>query len=97
MLVLPSHLEGFGMPVVEAMATGVPAIVSDRGALPEVGGDAVQVVKAEDVDGFAAAMRLYLTTPGAAEQAIARGIVQARRYSWDSSAAALLQRYRDIA
>src|SRR5262245_10140441 len=59
MLVLPSHLEGFGIPVLEAMTVGVPVIVSNRGALPEVGGDAAQVVEPEDVAGLAAAMQRF--------------------------------------
>ena len=96
MLVLPSHLEGFGMPALEAMATGVPVIVSNRGALPEVTGDAAQIVEADDVDGFAAAMRRYLSDAGTTDEAIARGLVRARYYSWDRSAAALLERFRQV-
>ena len=96
MLVLPSHLEGFGMPSLEAMATGVPVIVSNRGALPEVAGDAAQIVEADDAAGFAAAMQRYLTDSGAMRLAIERGLVRARHYSWDRSAAALLDRYRQI-
>jgi glycosyltransferase involved in cell wall biosynthesis len=96
MLVLPSHLEGFGMPSLEAMATGVPVIVSNRGALPEVAGDAAQVVEPDDVAGFAAAMQRYLDDDGAMRQAIDRGRVRARHYSWDRSAAALIERYRQI-
>ena len=96
MLVLPSHLEGFGIPALEAMATGVPVIVSNRGALPEVTGGASQVVEADDVNGFAAAMQRYLTDTDAASEAIDRGLARARFYSWDRSAAALLDRFRQI-
>lgn len=97
MLVLPSHLEGFGMPVVEAMTVGVPVIVSNRGALPEVAGDAALVVDADDVDGLAAAMRRYLIEPGTARTAIERGLARAATYSWDASAATLLATYRALA
>ena len=96
MLVLPSHLEGFGIPVLEAMTMGVPTIVSARGALPEVGGDAAQVVDPDDTRGFAEAMRRYLVDPAAAASAMRRGIERARRYSWDASAQTLLAAYRDV-
>jgi len=97
MLVLPSHLEGFGIPVLEAMTVGVPVIVSNRGALPEVAGGAGQVVDAEDAEGFAAAMRRYLSEPGAASEAIDRGFARARAYSWDASASTLLDLYQRLA
>jgi len=96
MLVLPSHLEGFGIPVLEAMTVGVPVIVSNRGALPEVGGDAAQIVEPDDIAGLAAAMQRYLTDPATALAAVARGFERARRYSWDASAATLLDLYRTL-
>lgn len=96
MLVLPSHLEGFGIPVLEAMTAGVPVIVSNRGALPEVAGGAAQVVEADDVTGFAAAMRRYLQEPAFAIDAAARGLARARAYSWDASAQTLIGAYRDL-
>ena len=96
MLVLPSHLEGFGIPVLEAMTVGVPVVVSNRGALPEVAGDAAQIVEAEDADGLADAMRRYLEDPALAASAATRGFARARRYSWDASAATLLDLYRRL-
>jgi len=94
MLVLPSHLEGFGLPVLEAMTAGVPVIVSRRGALPEVAGDAGQIVEPDDEAGLAAAMHRYLTDPAFAAAAAARGLARARIYSWDASAVALHAAYR---
>ena len=96
MLVLPSHLEGFGIPVLEAMTVGVPVIVSNRGALPEVAGGAAQIVEPEDASGLADAMRRYLEDPGAAAAAAARGLERARAYSWDASAATLLALYAKV-
>jgi glycosyltransferase involved in cell wall biosynthesis len=93
MLVLPSHLEGFGIPALEAMTVGVPVIVSNRGALPEVTGGAAQIVEPEDVSGIADAMRRYLTDAVAAAAAIDRGLERARQYSWDASAATLVDLY----
>ncbi|HYT67087.1 MAG TPA: glycosyltransferase family 1 protein [Vicinamibacterales bacterium] len=97
MLVLPSHLEGFGMTALEAMTAGVPAIVSRRGALPEVVGDAAQLIEPDDIDGLALAMKRYLDDPASVAAATARGLARARAYSWDKSAATLLERYRQIA
>jgi glycosyltransferase involved in cell wall biosynthesis len=95
MLVLPSHLEGFGLPVLEAMTVGVPVIVSRRGALPEVGGDAAVTIEPEDVDGWAAAMRTYVEDPASAAAAVERGRRRAQAYSWDASARALFGVYRE--
>lgn len=95
MLVLPSHLEGFGIPVLEAMTAGVPVIVSNRGALPEVAGGAAQVVEPDDVEGLAGAMERYLKDPALAAAAAARGLERARAYSWDASARTLIAAYRD--
>jgi len=96
MLVLPSHLEGFGLPVLEAMTAGIPVIVSNRGALPEVAGDAGQIVEPDDPAGFAAAMSRYLDDPAFAAAAVARGLARARTYSWDASARTLLAAYRSL-
>src|SRR5258706_15632441 len=93
MLVLPSHLEGFGMPVLEAMTAGVPVIVSRRGALPEVAGNAAQIVEPDDVAGLAAAMQRYLHEPASVSAATERGLQRARQYSWDASARTLLAAY----
>jgi alpha-1,3-rhamnosyl/mannosyltransferase len=97
MLVLPSHLEGFGIPALEAMTAGVPVIVSNRGALPEVTGGAAQVVEPDDVGALAEAMRRYLEDPGRAAAATHQGLARAKQYSWDASAGVLLERYRQLA
>jgi alpha-1,3-rhamnosyl/mannosyltransferase len=92
MLVLPSYEEGFGLPVLEAMACGVPVIVSSRGSLPEVAGAAATPVDPDDADGFASAMRALLDT-GVAAAATDRGLAQASRYSWDACADAAMRAY----
>jgi glycosyltransferase involved in cell wall biosynthesis len=96
MLVLPSHLEGFGLPVLEAMTVGLPVIVSDRGALPEVLGGAGQVVSADDAGGLAAAMQRYLDDPAAAAEAIRRGLDRAKAFSWDATADTLATAYTTV-
>lgn len=86
-LVLPSHEEGFGLPVLEAMACEVPVVVSNRGALPEVAGDAGVVVEAEDVEAMADGIARLLD-PAEAAAARARGRVQAARFTWTAAAGA---------
>lgn len=92
MLVLPSFEEGFGLPVLEAMACGVPVIVSDRGSLPEVAGDAATPLPPDDAEGFARQMEALLA-PETAARAQERGLAQAARYDWESCARAALDAY----
>ena len=92
MLVLPSYEEGFGLPVLEAMACGVPVIVSDRGSLPEVAGAAAAPIDPDDAEGFARAMAQVIA--GDARAAVERGITQAAKYSWPSCAAAARDAYQ---
>jgi glycosyltransferase involved in cell wall biosynthesis len=96
LLVLPSLEEGFGLPVLEAMACGVPVVVSDRGALPEVAGDAASPVDPSDVDTLASEMQRMLHAE-AAREASRRGLARAALYSWASCAAAARQAYRSAA
>jgi glycosyltransferase involved in cell wall biosynthesis len=92
-VVLPSLDEGFGLPALEAMTIGVPVVVSSRGALPEVVGRAGLIVDPDDVAGLAAAMNRILSDPAFAGACSAAGIAQARRFSWDASAARLMEAY----
>jgi glycosyltransferase involved in cell wall biosynthesis len=92
MLLLPSFDEGFGLPVLEAMACGVPVVVSNRGSLPEVAGGAASPVEPEDVDGLCAEMSRLLD-PSAAAAAIDAGLARAAQYSWQACAAATRQAY----
>jgi glycosyltransferase involved in cell wall biosynthesis len=93
MLVLPSVDEGFGMPPLEAMATGIPAVVSNRGALPEIAGDAGLYVEPDDAVALAAAMSRVLNEPAVAPRMIAAGLERARRFTWEASAANVRRAY----
>jgi glycosyltransferase involved in cell wall biosynthesis len=92
-LVMPSLEEGFGLPVLEAMAAGVPVVVSNRGALPEVVGDAASPVDPDDAGALADALADVLRDE-VAREAIARGRAQAARYSWETCATAARAAYR---
>jgi glycosyltransferase involved in cell wall biosynthesis len=89
-LVLPSLYEGFGLPPLEAMACGCPAIVSRTASLPEVCGDAVLYCDPLDSASIAEAMSRVLTEPELRETMRCRGLERARRFTWERSARALL-------
>ena len=95
MLVLPSFHEGFGMPAVEAMHAGTPVVVSTGGALPEVVGSAAFTIDPSDAAGFADAMERLLADPAERDRRVTAGRERARLFSWRSSAATLLDAYRD--
>lgn len=82
-LCLPSLMEGFGMPVVEAMACGTPVVVSDRGALPEVVGDAGIVVE-PTVEGVTDGLHAVLDDPGRSAELRRRGPLRARDFTWEA-------------
>ena len=89
LLVLPSWHEGFGLPALEAMALGVPVVVSNRGALPEVVGDAGLLVAPDDARGLAAAIETGAARSGEGAEMSARGLVQAAGFTWDAAARGL--------
>ena len=95
--VFPSLYEGFGMPVVEAMASGAPVICSSAGALPEVVGNGAMLVDPRDVDGWAQAMMKVLSDPHRATVMGDTGRSRARSYSWSRCAAETLEYLRGVA
>ena len=78
----PSFYEGFGLPPLEAMACGVPAVVSNRSSLPEVAGDAALQVDPDDPDDLARALRRLLSEPGLARELGERGVERAAGFTW---------------
>lgn len=84
--VLPSYMEGFGMPAVEAMVSGVPVVAANRGALPEVVGEAGCLVDPDDPTAMAHAIEMLLDNPAMRQQLSDAGVVQARQFSWATTA-----------
>ncbi len=93
-MVFPSFLEGFGLPVVEAMACGVPVIVSDRSSLPEVAGDAAVYVDPDDPATIAAAMMEVGRDEALRERLRGAGVGRAALFRWDEAALATAAVFR---
>jgi glycosyltransferase involved in cell wall biosynthesis len=92
--VFPSLFEGFGLPVLEAMARGVPVACSQRGALAEVAGDAAVGFDPESDQEIASAVERLLTDPDEAARRRAAGLRRASQFSWAGAAAETLACYR---
>jgi glycosyltransferase involved in cell wall biosynthesis len=94
--VYPSLYEGFGLPVVEAMACGTPVVASNTSSLPEVAGKAALFADPTDAGDFAAKLRDILDHPALRNQLIAEGRRQAARLSWTRTAEQTLAVYRTV-
>jgi glycosyltransferase involved in cell wall biosynthesis len=96
-LACPSRYEGFGLPVVEAMAAGTPAVVTDGGALPEVAGDAALVVPVGGVAGLARALERVLTDARISARLVEQGRQRAAAHRWERVVPRYVALYRRLA
>jgi glycosyltransferase involved in cell wall biosynthesis len=96
LFVFPSLYEGFGMPVLEAMACGAPVITSNSTALPEVAGDAAVLVNPDDPEALARAMLRVLEDSALRAGLIAKGRERVKRFTWQEAARRTLAVYRDV-
>jgi len=92
----PSLDEGFGIPILEAMANGVPVVTSNRSAMPEVCGDAGLQVDPESVDELAAALRRLAADETLRGSLAELGLARAREFCWDRVVAATWSVYREL-
>lgn len=96
LFVYPSVYEGFGLPILEAMACGTPVVTSSASSLAEVAGDAGILVDPTCADDMASAMAAVLSNPDLANRLSERGLHRARSFSWEQTAGETLAAYQDI-
>ena len=96
-LAFPSLWEGFGWPPLEAMASGLPVVCSDRGSLGEVVGDAALVVDPEDPESIAAGLSEALENQDLRRELVARGLEHVKLFGWEAAAQKVLGVYREVA
>lgn len=94
--VFPSWIEGFGIPLLEAMSCGAPIIASDRGSIPEIMGNAGFVIDAEDDIKLAEYLEILLTNPKEHERLRELGFSRVKKFTWEESAKQLLKTYQEL-
>ena len=94
LLVYPSIYEGFGLPVLEAMASGIPVLTSDQASLPEVAGEAALMVNPREREALRNAILRLVEDSREAARRVELGLVQARRFTWERCAERTLSVYR---
>jgi glycosyltransferase involved in cell wall biosynthesis len=94
--IFPSLYEGFGLPVLEAMACGTPVVTSNAASLPEVAGEAALLVDPYRVEEITAAMRRVLEEPGLAQELRQKGLARARQFTWEKTAQQTIAVYEKV-
>jgi alpha-1,3-rhamnosyl/mannosyltransferase len=96
LVIQPSTLEGFGLPVLEAMACGTPVVCSNAASLPEVGGDAAEYFDPYSVEDMAGAIERVLSSGTRQAELRRKGLLQAARFRWDECVRQHAKIYRDL-
>ncbi|MEC7427723.1 MAG: glycosyltransferase family 1 protein [Actinomycetota bacterium] len=95
-LVHPSHYEGFGFPVLEAMSMGTPVVTTTGGAIPEIAGEAALKVPPGDVDALAGALAELLANEELRSTFTSAGLDRARKFTWEATAQGMLDLYSSL-
>jgi alpha-1,3-rhamnosyl/mannosyltransferase len=93
----PSLYEGFGFPLAQAMAAGVPSVTSNVSSMPEIAGDAALLIDPRSVTELRDALERLMLSPGLRSELAAKGRLQASRFSWESAAAQSLAFFEQAA
>jgi len=96
LFVYPSLYEGFGLPILEAMARGVPTITSTVSSMPEVAGEAAMQVDPRSIEGIASAIELLLSDMNEAERLARAGLARSETFTWERTAERTLEIYRSL-
>lgn len=96
LFIFPSLYEGFGLPILEAMASGIPVVCSNSSTLPEVAGDAAAMCAAEDVDGLSQLIQIGLEDEDWRIAARQKGLLRAATFSWQRCAEETLAVYQEV-
>jgi glycosyltransferase involved in cell wall biosynthesis len=95
-LVYPSLYEGFGIPVIEALACGCPVLASNRSSLPEAVGDAGLLFNPDDINDLTEKIEKIINDNSLAENLIKKGKIRARQFTWKASADIIYQAYKSL-
>ena len=95
-VLFPSWYEGFGLPPVEAMSCGTPAVTSNVASLPEAAGNAALMANPDDIDGLCNAVKTLLYDEHVRKDCINKGIVHSRKFSWAKCAEQMIAVYQKV-
>ena len=95
--IFPYLYSGFCLPVLEAMASGVPCIVSNRSSFPEVAGEAADLVDPQNINSLASHLESMLLNTNLRTQLIVKGMERAREFTWEKTAKKTIEVYQQVA